>query len=294
MLRNLTTVIRSVRPRLTAWLATLRARWRWGLGLVLYKIVEDWVIGEAKTALAGKSGLIVTVVEWIIRVLPWATWFVGIPVVLCIILYRAYRDSAEYRAQLEREQEKREQSPKGFLDHRVDAEEASKQLAKLIERLGDSSHKMTRYFERVTPVYKSAKTAKRQLRIASRLASAIDKHAKTIEKLVPRMKRSRALFSDGYLGWFRWDTPTTPEERKILRSRRQTIVETRQRVTELQKALAGVQESKQVLKQASRDLHGTLTRHDEVIKQVQRVVSDIRETCTKLMRIIDEKIRKPK
>ena len=238
----------------------------------------------------GKSGFIVRVAEWIVYWLPWATW-AAVPIFAVIILSRAYYDSADYRAILEEELEAAEKSPKGFLDHMVDGEQAVAGIVKSLGGLNKTLTLSTKAFNASRLKLEKARTVKGQLRIASRLAKSINRESKRASRIAITLKRDRQLFSESYMGYFNWvEAPTTPEGRKKIMGERKAIAEARKAAKLLMRALDSVEDSKKEVRLASRDLHRSLDAHSKEMGTIRQEVGRVEDTCIKLIRVIDPKL----
>lgn len=67
-------------------------RWWWVALILLYKIAEDRMLGEANDEIEGRNGLLPDVAEAVVDVLPYLTWLL-VPVTIIVLLWRSYQDS---------------------------------------------------------------------------------------------------------------------------------------------------------------------------------------------------------
>ncbi|HEV8232902.1 MAG TPA: hypothetical protein VGQ75_11190 [Thermoanaerobaculia bacterium] len=182
-------------------------------------------------------------------------------------------------------------SPKGFLDHRADAEEAAIRLGKTMQRIPPLFTSLTQEILGAVKKFGSAKSSQDSLRASRHTAKIISRSARQIERLLPEMRRDERLFSEGYLGYFRWLTPKNEQSRAQLIGDRGSVAKLLTTTEEFDRAMRGMQESKQETKKASRDLHRSLTEHDRVIGDLIGIVGKTHETCVELIAIMDDKLK---
>lgn len=176
---------------------------------------------------------------------------------------------------------------KGFIDFWVDAEKAGKDFPTLLRPLGkrtrDIGEKLSRQGKRLA---NATGDAQKTHKVASDTAKDIDGYSAFIESILPELRATQKLFTEGWLGYLETSPEARDKSKKSdLEAFRSTVQDLRKTVRTSRENVAGFRNATLGIRQrnASQRLNSAT---DRLADELARVVSEMRDLESALQRVI--------
>ncbi len=186
---------------------------------------------------------------------------------------------------------------KGFLDFLMDRQKAEKELVKIVgsiiqetERIGKKVREHTRKVETIAK-YPEPKRIVKSHRLASATAKDFRKCSRKLEKLLSLFDKTTELLGESHIGYMKWFTLSTEEEKLQLVIFHNAIKELLNTVRETLKSQEGWRDKVRGLTGISQELNAAAARLAATIDSIIDVQKKNEQWCITVSNMIEGKLR---
>lgn len=214
---------------------------------------------------------------WLDRMLGVIVGIVFVPLAVFLLRFVRIKRSTD-RALLE--------IPKGFMDHKSDAETAMAALPAITSKLTVVMREVGSMMEEQTGRLQSTSSTAQQLKVGRSVSSNLDKFSARMRRVQVRYVKVGESLSDGLNGWFKWIEQVKPSKSQL-----STFPEA---MAEFNSVLNGSNDqtrnyiaTMESAKGVSRVMDAAIDRHIQPIRIILETNVKLQAACTECLRIVD-------